>query len=124
VVLVSGSSWSVDVPGTHALLREIDVDAGDFCNAAAEVESAGETLAAALKGSGTVRSALAGFLADRETVPSRITSRVRGSSGAVTTSVEAVVFADEDMSTATLGPVADTTTHFDAGRFSSTPGPK
>jgi hypothetical protein len=121
---VSGSSWSVDVPGTHALLKGIDADAADFCTAASEVESAGDSLATALSGSSTVRSALYVFMKERESVPSRIVGRVKGSSAAVTTSVEAVVFADDDMATVSTAPVVDKTAQFYADRFSSAPEPK
>jgi hypothetical protein len=124
VVLVSGSSWSVDIAGTLALLGEIDVDAEAFCTAAADVEDTGDGLASILHGSSTVRSALAAFLSERDTVPSRVVGRVKASTAAVTSSVEGIAFAEEEMTAANTAPVADKVAQFYSDRFSSGPVPR
>jgi hypothetical protein len=121
---MSGASWSVDITGTLAVLTAIDVDAEAFCTAAADVKNAGASVASTLSGSSTVRSALAAFLSARETVPSRVVGRVKASTAAVTSSVDGVAFAEEEMVTTNTTPVADEAAKFHSDRFSSAPVPR
>jgi hypothetical protein len=116
----TGLTWSVDVAGTQGFLAKIDGGAEGFTTATTQVSDSTESLAGALHGSATVRGALSGFFGDRETVPSRVLARVRASAGAVIESVDAVTFADEEMTTtatSTATPLVDDAGQFSADRF-------
>jgi hypothetical protein len=119
---MTGSSWSVDIEGTRAVLEALDVDAASFCATASEIDNTGDRVIASLRGSSRVSTAFSAFMAERNTVPVRIVGRAAASSGAVTTSVEAVRFADEEMATASS--VAEPAAFFDAGRFAGTGIPR
>lgn len=113
---MTGSTWSVDIAGTQTFLAEIDSGAEGFNSVTTRLAASTASLASALHGSASVRGALSGFFGERETVPARVLARVRASAGAVIESVDAVTFADEEMSTtaSTAAPSAH-----DAGQYSS-----
>ncbi|TFB86728.1 hypothetical protein E3O25_12070 [Cryobacterium sp. TMT1-3] len=114
--MATGSTWSVDVDGTRTLLTDVDADGPEMCNAASFVGQAGVLALGAVHGSSAVSRALSSFLEERESAPMRVAFSFSSASAALITSVEAVVFGDEEMSESPPRSI-DPSSAFSAERF-------
>lgn len=116
---MSGTTWSVDADATSSMLSRLDADAIDYCSANGRLVSGYDESQEAIPGSARVRSALGAMFEGRDVVPSRIAGHVSRVAAATTVSVQAVVFADEEMVTIASTGVASGSTEklFDSARF-------